>query len=370
MSDAVGILSLPVAAPLVSPLDERTLAPGDPALVQIGSFLATVLQADCGAAWEALDTGRPNQPGAIDGVRAGQNVVRRVYFSDPRLGYFEPAELPALFVWRAPRADHRRFRADTYRRFWSVMVAWVPPPTEADPQRRERDTFGAAVLSSLHRAITFGRHRAWVRDEDLADETGLLADPVATATSETTIATFDGGLASFPLTPGRPVQISTSAAVGAYNTTDPILVTGKLDGGTSHTDKLYATSANGGETIIGTWSFTEPTALVIPAQALTTGAFTIGFYDSPDVKLGSLVQRAAGLSLFRLAAMSNVPLRVQMPNAEPAMFAAIEMTLETAEEIAIDLAEHGETLADPADAPGLDASFAQGHFDPFNSFSL
>lgn len=370
MSDAVGILSLPVAAPIIFPPDERTRAPGDPALVQIGSFLATVLQADCGAAWEALDAGRPDQPGAVDGTRDGANVVRRVLFSDPRLGYFEPADLPALLVWRAPKADHKRFRADTYRRYWSVMVAWLPPPAETDPQRRERDTFVAAITSSLHRAIVFGRHRAWVRDVDLAAETGLLAAPIATTTSEQTITTFDGSLATFPLAPGRPLQFITSSAAGAYNTTDPIVVTGALDGGVTHTDKVYLTEADGGETVVGTWSFATPAQVVIPAQALTTGAITIGFYDSPDVKLGSLVQRAAGLSLFRLAAMSTTAIRVAQPNAEPRMFVAAEATIETAEEIAIDLADHAEALADPADAPGLEAEFAQGNYDPFNSLLL
>lgn len=369
MSDAVGILSLPVTAPVIAPPHERTLAPGDPALVQIGSFLATALQSDCGTAWEALDAGRPDQPGAVDGTRAGANVVRRVLFSDPRLGYFEPADLPALFVWRALRADHRRFKADSYRRYWSVMVAWLPPPSEADPQRRERDTFGAAITSSLHRAIVFGRHKAWIRDVDLAAPTGLLADPIATDTAEQTITTFDGTL-TLPIAPGRALQITTSPATGAYNTVDPILITGSLDGGGTHTDKVYLTDTDGGETVIGTWSFTEPTEIVIPAQLLTTGALTFGFYDSPDVKLGSLVQRAAGLTQFRLTSMSTAPVRVAQPNADPTVFAAIEATIETAEEIDIDLGEHAEALADPATAPGLDAAFAQGNNDPFNSFSL
>ena len=340
MSDAIGILSLPVTAPVIAPPHERTLAPGDPALVQIGSFLATVLQADCGAAWEALDPGRRDEPGAVDGTRTGTNVVRRVLFSDPRLGYFEPQDLPALFVWRAPKGDHRRFKADSYRRYWSVMVAWLPPPTEADPQRRERDTFAAAIVSSLHRAIVFGRHKAWIRDTDLAAPTGLLADPVATTTSEQTITTFDGTL-TLPLAPGRPLQISTASATNAYNTTDPILVTGGLDGGGTHTDKIYLTDPNGGETVVGTWSFTEPTEVVIPAQLATTGALTFGFYDSFDVRLGSLVQRAAGLTQFRLTSIATAPIRVAQPNADPQMFVAAECTIETAEEIEIDLDEHG-----------------------------
>jgi hypothetical protein len=370
MSDAVGTLTLPVAAPVVHPPHERTLAPGDPALVQIGSFAATALQADCGAAWEALDPGRPAQPGAVDGTRLGTGVVRRVWYQDPRLGYFEPAELPGLFVFRAPKADYKRFAADQYRRVWPIQIAWLPPRAEADPQRRERDTFANAVAASLDRNIRFGRHRAWVLDSDLAAPTGLLADTVTTSTSVATLTSFDGTLAASALKPGRPLQILTAVAAAAYNTTDPILVTGKLDSRATHTDKLYLTATNGGETLVGLWSFTEVTQIVLPAQLLATGQFTIGFYDSPDVKLGSLVQRAAGVVKLELRGVSMAPLRVQQPNAEPIAHVAVEATVDVIEEIAIDLAEHAEALSDPADAAGLDASFLQGNNDPFNAFSL
>lgn len=370
MSDAVGTLSLPVAAPTVSPVDERTLAPGDPALVQLGSFAATVLQADCGAAWEALDPGRPEQPGAIDGVRHGKNVVRRVWFSDPRLGYFEPAELPGLFVFRAGKATHVRFKADVYRRAWPLMIAWLPPKAETDPQRRERDTFANAVVASLQRAIVFGRHRSWVRDEDLAADTGVLATPVTTSTSPATITSFDGTLAGASLKPGRPVQVKVSAAAGAYNTTDPIAITGRLDSGVTFTDYLYLTATDGDETVIGLWSFTDITEVAIPAQLLTTGALTFGFYASPDVKLGSLVQRAAGLVRCQLMSIATPAMRVQMPNRDPESFVAVEATIDVVEELDFDLAEHAEALADPDVAPGLDASFAQGNNDPFNSFVL
>ncbi len=370
MSDAIGTLSLPVAAPVVHPPHERTLAPGDPALVQIGSFAATALQADCGAAWEALDPGRPDQPLAVDGARLGTGVVRRVWYQDPRLGYFEPAELPGLFVFRAPKADYKRFAADQYRRAWPIQIAWLPPRAEADPQRRERDTFANAVAASLDRNIRFGRHRAWVLDSDLAAPTGLLADPVATSTGVTTITSFDGTLAGAALKPGRPVRVATSVATGAYNTTDPILVTGKLDGGVAHTDKLYLSAANGGENLVGTWSFTEITRLILPAQLLATGQFTVGFYNSPDVKLGSLVQRAAGLVKLELRGVGTAPLRVLQPNAEPVVHVAVEATVDAIEEIVIDLADHAEALPDPVTAAGLDASFLQGNNDPFNAFSL
>jgi hypothetical protein len=370
LSDVVGALSLPVAVPDVWPPTDRTLAPGDPALVQLGSFVATVLQADCGTAWEALDPGRPAQPRAIDGVRLGEGVVRRVWFQDPRLGYFAPEDLPGLFVYRTAKADHARFKADEYRRRWPIAIAWLPPRTEADAQRRQRDTFINAVTASLHRNLVFARHRAWVLDSDLAAPTGLLAAALTSSTSLTTITSFDGTLATFPLKPGRPLQISTSVAVGAYNTTDPIIVTGWLDSGATHTDKLYLTSANGGETVVGTWSFATPVSVTIPAQLLTTGSFTIGFYDSPDVKLGSLVQRVCGFLRMEMKGVSTQPIRVAQAVGEPVVHVACEVTVDVTEEVDFDLAEHAEELPDPLVAAGLEAEFAQGNNDPFNAFSL
>lgn len=374
MSDLIGALSLPVAAPDVWPPTDRTLAPGDPALVPLGSFLATALQADCGAAWEKLDPGRRDQPLAIDGARLGTGVVRRVWFQDPRLGYFAPEDLPGLFVYRTTKADYKRFKADEYRRTWPIAVTWLPPRAEADPQRRQRDTFAHAIAASLHRNILFGRHRAWVLDSDLAAPTGLLAAAQTTATSPVTITSFDGALAAAPLKPGRPVQILTSAATGAYNTTDPILVTGTLDSGVTFTDKLYLTNANGGETVIGTWSFATITSVTIPAQLLTTGTLSFGFYDSPAVRLGSLVQRACGFLRMEQKSLTTAPIQAKQPVGDPLSYVACEAVLDVVEEVDFDLAEHAEELADPTDASGLDAFFAQGNFDstenPFNSFSL
>lgn len=376
MSDVLGALELPVPADIiVYPPDERTRAAGDPALLAVGSFAATVLQADVGAAWEVLDPGRPDQPLAIDGARLGTGPARRVWFTDPRLGYFEPNELPGLFVYRTGQATFFRYTADQYRRKWAIGVAWLGPQTTEDQQRRERDPFYNAVCTALHRALVFARHRAWVIDTDLASENGLVNDPIATSLSPMTLsgAQLDGALAAVaPFKPGRPVQVTTALAPGAYNTTDPIEITGKLDNGVSFTDKLYLT-ADGGETVVGLWSFRAPTSVLIPEQLLTTGTLTLGFYASPDVKEGSLVQRAAGFVEFKARNAEVKMLRVEQQNADPVLMRAVECIVDVTEELGIDLAVHGQTY-DPTAAPGLDASFAQGNFDtienPFNSFSL
>lgn len=376
MSDALGILTLPVEAPIVYPPDERTRAPGDPALVQVGSFAATVLQADIGEAWTALSPGKPDQPLAVDGVRLGTGPARRVWYDDPRLSYFEPNELPGLFIYRTGAAQFLRYTADQYRRKWAIGVAWLGPRTTEDQQRRERDPFYNAVEVALHRALVFARHRAWVLDSDLTDDNGLVEAPIATSLSPITLSgdDFDGSLAATaPLKTGRPFQLKTSAAAGAYNITDPLEFTGKLDTGVTFTDRLYLTQVNGGETVIGLWSFRAPAEVLIPEQLLTTGAFTLGFYQSPDVKLGSLVQRAAGFVTFQARTAEVKTLQVVQPVGDPVPHRAVECIVDVTEELAIDLAEHGETY-DPTAAPGLDAYFAQGNFDtienPFNSFSL
>jgi hypothetical protein len=376
MPDRLGLLELPVPADvIVWPPDERTRAPGDPALEIVGSFAATILQHDVGAAWERLSPGKPDILGGVEPGRNGSTAARRVFFDDPRLGYFEPSDLPALFVYRAGSGPFSRYTADQYRRKKAIGIAWLGPRTTEDQQRRERDPFFNAVEATLHRALVFARHRAWVLASDLADDDGLVAAPVPTSLSPITLtsADFDGALAAAPLKTGRPLQLKTSVAAGAYNITDPIVATGKLDSGVSFTDYLYLTNPNGGETVVGLWSFREPTEIMIPAQLLTMGAITLGFYASPDAKEGSLVQRVAGFVEFKARAVEVKPIPVAQPNADPIQYRAVECLVDVTEELAIDLAEHGETY-DPNAAPGLDAYFAQGNFNtienPFNSFSL
>lgn len=371
VSDALGALSLPVAAPTVSSFTDGTRAPGDPALVTLGSFAATVLQTDVGTAWETLSPGKPDQVSSVDGERLGTGPVRRVWHSNPRDGQFSPEDLPGLFAYRTGAAVPQRFGADLYRRRWAVALTWIFPPADQQAQRRERDPFLNAVSASLHRAFVHLRHPAWILPGDAADADGLVATAVQTSLSAVTLsgAQLTGALAGLTATPGRPVQISTSVAAGAYNTTLPLRFTGILDSGVVHTDSVYLTAANGGETLVGTWSFRPVTQIYIPAQALTTGAFTFGFYASPHVKLGSLVQRACGFVECKLRSASAQPIPVRMPVGDPVLFRGYELVLDVAEDLASDPAEHAE-LYDPDVAAGLDASFYQGNNDPFNSFSL
>ena len=344
MSDSVGTLSLPVAAPTVYPPADRTRAPGDPALVQLGTFAATVLQADCGAAWTALDRGRRDQPGAVDGTRAGSNVVRSVHYSDPRLGYFEPDVLPGVFVWRSKIGKWSWAAANCQRRTGQITVAWLPPRAEADPQRRERDPFTNAVYASLFQAFSKLRHPAWVTDADRADLDGLLV-AFATSTSVQTISSFTGALAGQTMVAARPISITTTAAPGAYNTTDPIVVTGLLKGGASFVERVYLTDPDGGETITTIFPFSSPTSVRFPAMVSTAGTIAIGYSDSPDVRKGSLIQPAAGCAELHPSEGVYSEIRVRQPNADPMPFMAMEFPLYVEE----DLAPSTTLLFDPWD---------------------
>lgn len=336
MSDALGLLDLPAPAPVVYPPQDRTLAPGDPALVQLASFVATVLQHDLGDAWAALSPGKPAITDAIDGTRDGDTAARRCFFSDPRRGYFEPADLPALFIYRGPQSTSQWLVADCQRLRSQVVVAWLAPPADVDPQRRQRDAFMQAIRASLHVALTQRRHAAWVRPDEAADPDGLKAS-FATSTAATTISSFDGALASETLSTARPITITTTAAPGAYNTTDGIEVTGTLANGLSHTESVYLTDADGGETVTTVFPFVSPTSVALPAMLLDTGAIEIGYAISPDARKGSLVQRACAFREMWLRRSQTSVLQAETVDGERKPFEAIEFFLDVAEDSAIDM---------------------------------
>lgn len=330
MADTIGLVTLPIATPTVHPFTDRTLAPGDTALVRLASFAAAVLQADCGDAWAALSSGKPTIEGAIDGTADGLTAARRAFFSDPRRGYFEPADLPALFVYRGAQYGSRWLAADIQRMASQIVIAWVMPPAEEDLQRRERDSFVHAVRAAMHEALTMRRHRAWVIDSDRADPDGLKTS-FATSTGAVTITSFDGALAAQTLRTGRPITITTTAAAGAYSTA-VIRVTGTLDSGLSHTEMVYLTDADGGETIGTLFPFTTPTSVVLPAMLSTGGAIIIGYGDVPDIRKGSLIQRACAFRSLSYARSVSGVIQVEMPDGERRAFEAVEFFLDVAED--------------------------------------
>lgn len=372
MSDAIGFLSLPVATPTIAHPLERTLAPGDPALVHIASFAATALQSDCGAAWSALSPGKPNIIGAIDGTRTGTSAARRCFYENPRLGYFDPADLPALFVYRGGETTQNKLTSDKDQNESTINIAWLPPRADEDTQRRERDTFHHAISTSLRLAFRNGRHPAWVIDVDLADADGLRTS-FATSTSIASVTTFNGALAGQTMVAARPISITAAAAPGAYST-NPIAITGTLDNGATLTDYAVPTNANGGWTINSVFPFASPVSVVFPAQVSTAGAWTIGYLNSPDVQFGSLVQRVVSMTKLRPARSQYTQIVVRMNDGDQRLFNAYELALEVVENHDIDSTLHANVFSSAPGAVGIEASFFQGNYNtslnPFNSFRL
>lgn len=335
MSDAVGLLTFPVAAPTVYPSTERTLTPGDPALVQLASFAATVLQTDCGDAWAALSPGKPEIVASIDGTLDGDTAARKAFFDDPRQGFFEPSDLPALFVFRAAQTTSKWMVADAQRLTTQVVIAWLFPPSEEDRQRRERAPFMNAIRAAMQIALTNRRHPSWVADSDAADVDGIKTS-FATSTGAAVITTFNGAMAADTLLTGRRITFKTAASVGAYNIADPIAVVGTLDNDLSHTEYVYLTDADGGETVKTIFPFTLPTSVSLPAMGTANGAIEIGYDEPPDIRKGSLIQRACGFREMRFTRSMNGTIQVEMPDGSRRPFHGIEFFLDVSEDTSID----------------------------------
>lgn len=120
---------------------------------------------------------------------------------------------------------------------------------------------------------------------DLADADGLKTSIATALTAQVySGAALNGALAN----PGPAVldappsgkgprffSVTTTTDAATYNTTDPIVVTGKY-GGVAVTENILLTQAGGNETVLGNQPFDEVTSIAVPAQLTTDGAFTFG----------------------------------------------------------------------------------------------
>lgn len=339
MADAIGATWLPVLAPSTAVVGitstVTTRAPGDPALVTLGSYLATVMQAKLNAAWAVLDTASSVVlPGKVDGTRDGVGIVRTVYYHDPKEGDFVAANLPALFLYRQGRTQPARFTrltSDAFRRNQVLVATWVATPTDIHRQRAERDPFMNAVNGVMHHALTYKRDPSWTIAADDRDLDGLKTS-TATSTSAVTVTSFDGALASTTMRAQRSVAITAAPAVGAYST-EPIVVTGYDNRDRLFSAKTAFTSANGGETVVTGLRFARVTSVAFPEMLLNTGAYTIGYWDSPDKRAGSLVQRACQFANMTLREIRYQPFEVARGKGEdPVRLLGVEATVDVAED--------------------------------------
>jgi hypothetical protein len=350
MSDYLGSAWLPALAPSTAMKGDTrvvtTRAPGDPALIQVGSFVATVMQTQLNDAWLVLDPASSvTRPGTIDGTRDGVGVVRAVFYRDPKKGVFATPDLPCLFVYRAEGPKrYLRVAQNGHRRISTLAVMWVTSPVDESREKTDRFPFHNSVESSIYHALVYRRHPSWVTPADQRDVDGLKT-AFATSLTTQTITSFNGALAGTEMVAARPVCMTNTAAAGAYSTAR-IYVTGTDEADNELTDWMEFSTLNGGETITTILRFKTVTSVVLPAMAAITGSMTIGYWDSPDVPRGSLVQRAAGFQKMDLKELRTMPFEIVRPQQEPVPLLGVEAQVEVHEDAFLDPTIHAESPYD------------------------
>lgn len=115
----------------------------------------------------------------------------------------------------------------------------------------------------------------------LADVDGVMAGGATLETaSQLTAADFDGAamLTGGVLDLPRAITITLGNNAGAFNATDPWVLTG-FRGGEQVTASFTPTTANGNEKLRSAQAFDRLLTLDIPAQADDDGTYTIGVED-------------------------------------------------------------------------------------------
>ena len=335
--DLFGGLVLPGVVPDVSDSTNLPRGIGDPALAIVGSFLATVLLAELGAAAAALWPGYPELVGDAP-LGAGAPPVRRIHLYQP--GVTRPwvaSDLPGLFVFRnaGEKSKYEVFTSDTPRATVPIVVWWMADAADREWQEA-MDPYLNAVAKAMLGALSYGYHRAWVIDADREKPASLGTFATATTVQTIAAAAFNGGLAGARMEPARPLLIQTMPAVGAYNTTDPIVFSG-IDGrGQPWSDSITPTLADGGESFQTLWRFRDLESIGVPAQLATTGSLVVGYAASPESASGSRFMRAAGLSACVPRHAGEVkPLVIKVGESqEPVLYRALEMVLDAPEDYA------------------------------------
>ncbi len=336
MADRFGKLELPYPAPnLGDPeVPDHSKAYGDPELEVIGDFLRTVLIADLGKAWQKIDPRRL----VVDGPPI--TVVEGVFTHNPQLYAFDANTLPALWIYRNNVKETDRVAPSLYVFAGTIIVQWVYPLAADNRMQAQRDPFAIAIGKSIARAVHHGRHEAWKRDEDKPIPHGLTTWKT-TSVAPVTLTPAAGldGTAVQVMSPPRCVTCKTKVAAGAYTPGSVLLVTGKHKDGPTITDTMVITSADGGESLATVWQFAEIISVAIEGQATNTGTYTLGWDESPDYALGSLVLKHAGLAKLRISKAGEhkmLPIRTidpetNQPSGPARLYPMVETILLTEE---------------------------------------
>lgn len=358
MADRLGRLFLPAPPPRLTPAGQKTLSAGDPSFVELGSFLAAVLHAQVGPAFAVHVAGFQEMKDGVAPGRDGTTAVRRVHHFDLRGGLYNLADAPLLAVFRDKRqgAGVERFAADWWRRTTNVYVQWVPLPATRTTRSAEIFGFGNAVSAAIIAALQHGRHRAWVHDDDAAILDGILRAR-ATSTSDATVTSFDGTAAGTALDVARPLVAITSAAPGAYNVDEPIVVTGLDGAGRTIQVDIPLTKVNGGERAQSVWRLVRPLSAFIPAQLTTTGTIRIGYAASPLAREGSPILEHTGFEEI-LVASPGEWIHLAQPGVPIAdsFVDAWEMVLTVREDVHADPDAHADRMPAGAGVGGVDTA--------------
>lgn len=307
MTDRFGALRLPAAAPvaradLPAPLTAEQASLTDPCLDTILSFCSKVLQAQLDTAWKSRAKGTH-----ID------EVAKHLATHDPREVVFNTNRLPGLFLYRVQVVDTGVMAADHPTTTEILRLEWVFPP-DTQEKDRLRANIVNGLLKSLVQACQQGRHPAWVVAGDLADTDAIrVASPTSTTEKVYFGADLNGIVGGGDVYAARPVTVTRSGDPNAFNTVDPIVITGTLFTGESgFSETLVLDDAPGMERVQTAWNFSRVESIAVPAQTLTTGALAFGFADSPEVVYGSPVRRHAGLRELRCVGARRDALIVRM----------------------------------------------------------
>jgi hypothetical protein len=145
-----------------------------------------------------------------------------------------------------------------------------------------------------------------VTTAELNDVDGIVA---AFATSTSPVVKSGAGLNGAALDANkvlkplpRAVTITTGTQAATYNTSDPIVVTGRR-GGEPTTEELMLTLAGGSETVRGTKAFDRIDSIAFPAQLGGAGQFEVG--------VGDVCAHAGDKLCFRLRAIATGYVRVR-----------------------------------------------------------
>ncbi len=371
MSDRLGALELP-AGPIISSA-ERIKAPGDPGLVVLGSFLSTVIQAECGAAWSTLFNFQPIE-NAIEPGRDGNTAVRLVHYANLEDRLHQIADAPFLVLYRAGRAgaSFEQIASDMWRATRTVIVQWVPAQASIVEHGDFIRPFGNAISAAVKNAVRNMRHPAWVHTSDAPMPDALLLTR-ATSTVPQVLSPLDGPGAGRTLDYPRQVVVSTQKSSATYTTAEPILVTG-YEKGAERRIEVWLSNQNGGETVASVWRIDQPTKVEIPAMLRSIGSLRVGFAASPHARRGSPVAEKAGISEITFLADGEwrslrLPLGAPVPDGGIRVF---EMSLRVVEDLDQDPRVHADAFgaAENENDAGLELNTFQGSDTPWSTSFL